>query len=116
MEPLQDFMLLFRLEPTDRQPTPQELAAMQSQWGAFIGGIAAQARLVSTSRLAFEGRLIDKTLTAKDGISITDNQALSGNMVLKAATLDEACEMAKGCPVLHVGGSVEVRNIVPMQP
>jgi hypothetical protein len=35
-------------------------------------------------------------------------------MIVKANTLDEAVEMAKKCPILHMGGSVEVRAIQPM--
>jgi hypothetical protein len=28
--------------------------------------------------------------------------------------MEEAAEIAKGCPVLNVGGNVEVRDIIPM--
>ena len=39
---------------------------------------------------------------------------LSGYSVVQAASLDAACEMAKGCPVLENGGSVEVAEKVKM--
>ena len=115
MENLQDFMLLFRMKPSNQQPTAEQLTAMQQQWGIFIGGIAAQAKLVSTSRLGFDGNLIDKGMSVSSGINIANNETLSGNMVIKATTLNEATEIAKGCPVLAMGGSVEVRNIIPME-
>jgi hypothetical protein len=35
-------------------------------------------------------------------------------MVITAENFDEAVEMAKGCPILFMGGSVEVRDIMPM--
>ena len=114
MENLKDFMLLFRLQPSEQQPTPEQLTAMHQQWGSFIGTIAAQAKLVSTSRLGFEGNTIDKTLAVSPGISIANNETLSGTMVVKAITLDDATEMAKGCPVLALGGSVEVRSTLLM--
>lgn len=100
MENLQDFMLLFRMQPTNQQPTGEQLNAMQQQWSIFIGGIAAQAKLVSTSRLGFDGNLIDKNLNVSSGINMTNNETLSGNMVIKASTLKEATEIAKDCPVL----------------
>jgi len=35
-------------------------------------------------------------------------------MVVRANTLAEATEMAKDCPILKMGGTVEVRSINPM--
>lgn len=115
MENLKDYMLLFRMMPSDQQPTPEQMNAMQQEWGMFIGGIAAQAKLVSTSRLGFDGNIIDKKGSVSNGINVANNETLSGNMIVKATTIDEATEIARGCPVLAMGGSVEVRNIIPME-
>ncbi|MCK0145301.1 YciI family protein [Arenibacter sp. F26102] len=115
MKQLQDYMLLFRMQPSEQQPTQEQVSQMQQQWGTFIGGIASQAKLISTSRLGFEGILINPSLEATNCINISNNQTLMGNMVVKASSLSEASEIAKGCPVLSLGGSVEVRNIIPMQ-
>jgi hypothetical protein len=41
-------------------------------------------------------------------------EALGGYIMVKASNLDEATELAKNCPILSVGGSVEVRAIVQM--
>jgi hypothetical protein len=87
---------------------------MHQQWGAFIGHIAIQEKLVSTHQLGFEGKQIFADQSVTDGIHISDNQTLGGNMIVKANTLDEAVEMAKNCPILSMGGSVEVRAIRPM--
>lgn len=114
MENLQDFMLLFRMQPSNQQPTAEQMTIMQ-QWGAYIGGISAQAKLVSTSRFGFEGNIINSSLAVTNSISIANNETLTGNMVIKATSLHEATEIAKGCPVLDMGGSVEVRNTIPMQ-
>jgi len=37
-----------------------------------------------------------------------------GTTVVKTETFDEAVELAKGCPILKVGGTVEVRTIIMM--
>lgn len=115
MENLKEFMLLFRMKPNNERPTEQQLQTMQQQWGKFIGGIASQARLVSTNRLGFEGKTITNGTLVSDGIQESDGETLSGNMLLKAADLREATEMAKDCPILRMGGSVEIRSIMPMQ-
>ncbi|MUH35476.1 hypothetical protein D9O36_06465 [Zobellia amurskyensis] len=103
------------MQPNGQQPTSDQISEMRQKWGAFIGGIAAQAKLVSTTRLALEGALIDNKLNVSTGITIANNETLSGNMVIKANTFKEATQIAKGCPILSMGGSVEVRGIVPME-
>ena len=115
MEQKNQFMLVFRFEPNfSYQPTEAEMNEMHQQWGAFIGNIAIQEKLVSTHQLGFEGRQIYADQSVKEGIHVLNNQTLSGNMIVKANTLDEAVEMAKKCPILFMGGSVEVRSIQPM--
>lgn len=115
MKNLNEFMLLFRLEPSNEKTTPEQLTEMHEHWGKFIGGIASQAKLVSTTRLGFEGNLIDDELRVNKGIAMSENKTLSGNMVLKASSLEEATDMAKGCPILKMGGTVEVRSVLPME-
>ena len=109
-----EFMLLFRFEPTNEQSTPEQLQQMQKQWGEFIGTIAMQGKLVNTYQLGFEGNQIFADQTTKEGIQIAEGQTLSGNMVLKAESLEVATELAKKCPILIMGGSVEVRSLIPM--
>ena len=38
-------------------------------------------------------------------------ESVGGYSIVKADSLDEATEMAKGCPALEFGGMVEVREI-----
>ncbi len=110
-----EYMLLFRYEPSnDYQPTETELKEMHQQWGAFIGNIAIQEKLVSTHQLGFEGKQVFADQTIQEGIHVSEKQMLGGNMVVKAMTIDEAVGMAKNCPILWMGGSVEVRAIQPM--
>ena len=112
----QIFMMLFRFKPDfTRQPTEEDLAKMKEQWGAFIGNIAISEKLVSTYRLGFEGRTIQADASVIDGLLISDEKIVSGNMVVKANSLEEVCELAKDCPVLRMGGTVEVRAIAPME-
>jgi hypothetical protein len=115
MTDLKEFMLLFRFEPSNEQPTPEQLQEMHQQWGAFIGTIAAQGKLVSTHQLGFAGTQILADQTTKDGFYVAEGLTIAGNMVLKAASLEEAIEHAKKCPILFMGGIVEVRDTLPMQ-
>jgi hypothetical protein len=110
-----EFMLVFRFNPTaDYQPTPAEMEASHQQWGEFIGQIAMQEKFVSTNQLGFVGLQISADKSVAEGIYVANNETLGGNMIVKAGSLAEAAEMAKGCPILSMGGSVEVRSITQM--
>lgn len=115
MENLKEFMLFFRMKPTKEQPTKEQQLAMHQQWGRYIGGIASNARLVSTSRLGFEGKTINNLSAVHDEIRVTEGETISGSMVFKAGDLDEATQMAMDCPILRLGGSIEIRSIIPME-
>jgi len=114
MTHLKDYMLLFRYEPSNEEPNHEQLQEMHKQWGEFIGGIAAQGLLVSTHQLGFEGSKVFANLKTEEGIHISDNQTIGGNMILKAESIEYATELAKKCPILFMGGTVEVRDVIPM--
>ena len=64
MKKEQNFMMIFRFTPNfEYQPTPQELAEMQQQWGRFIGNLALKEKLVNTYRLGFQGKQVSTDLS-----------------------------------------------------
>jgi hypothetical protein len=110
-----EYMLLFRFNPAmDNQPTEAQLNEQHQQWGSFIGGIAIQEKLVSTHQLGFSGAQVFANNHVADGICVAENKTLGGNMVIRAGSLHEAISISKNCPILFMGGSVEVREIQPM--
>lgn len=51
----------------------------------------------------------------KSGVSTIENWPATGYSIVKANSLDEAAEMAKGCPVLEEpDGAVRVYEALPM--
>lgn len=108
-------MLVFRFAPNlDHQPSPEELSHMKTLWGEYIGNVLLQEKLVHTHQLGFEGKRVSSDLSVQDEIVIANNYTLGGNMVVRAHSIEEATEIAKGSPILKMGGTVEVRNILPM--
>ena len=114
MKESKEFMLLFRYEPSNEKPTQEQLQEMQKLWGEFIGAIAMKGELVSTHQLGFEGKKVSPDLSTEEGFHISDNQIIGGNLILKAKSLESATESAKKCPILIIGGTVEIRDIIPM--
>jgi len=109
-----EFMLLFRFEPSNEQPTPEQLQEMEKHWGGFIGNVASQGKLVSTHQLGFDGKRIFADQTTEEGIYVSEGLTIGGNMIIKATSVEEATLIAKNCPILYMGGSVEVRDIIQM--
>ncbi len=56
-----------------------------------------------------DGRGDESVVT--DGPYAETKEAIGGYFIIEAADLDEAAEIAKGCPVFDHGGLVEVREI-----
>jgi hypothetical protein len=47
----------------------------------------------------------------QDGPYAEAKDVIGGFSIIEADDLDEAAELSKGCPILEVGGSVEVRPV-----
>jgi len=89
--------------------TPEEGERVMAAWNAWYGsmgdavteggGPAGQSHTVSASGVAEDGGA----------------NPVSGLTIVEAADHAAACEMAKGCPMVHDGsGNVEVAEIVQM--
>ncbi|MBK8722306.1 MAG: hypothetical protein IPL95_08580 [Saprospiraceae bacterium] len=87
---------------------------MHQQWQKFIGAIASQAKLVIVSRLGFEGAVIKSDQSTENIFFVESGFLVSGNMTMKAESMEMAIETAKDCPVLLAGGTVEIRPTIPM--
>ncbi len=110
---MQEFMMLFRHTPQpDNPPTQEEIEATISQWQDWIGGIAAQGKFVSTNQLSMDGKVVQPGAVITDGPYAEVKEIIGGYIIVKAADIDEALELAAGCPVLGVGGNVEVRTFM----
>jgi hypothetical protein len=54
------------------------------------------------------------TVNSDGTVSIGGTTTMSGYTVIKAETMDEALLIAKACPFLDVGGSLEVSELMEM--
>ena len=110
---MKEFMMIFRHTPDpSNPPSPEEIQASIKLWQDWIGGIAAQGKFVATNQLGFEGKTVKADQLVTDGPYAELKEIVGGYMIAKAVSLDEAVEIARGCPILTVGGNVEVRNIM----
>lgn len=80
----------------------------------WLGGIAEQEKLVSYGNgFTFdESRVVGYNNTVTDGPFGDNKEKIGGFVIIRADSVDEAVEFAKGSPVLQgEGNTVEVRKI-----
>ncbi len=108
-------MMIFRSEYAPNfTPSPEQMQASIKQWQDWIGGIAAQGKFVGTNRLSSVGsKVLKPNNLITDGPYAEIKEIVGGYIIVKTNTMDEAMDLAKGCPILFVGGHVEVRSIIP---
>jgi hypothetical protein len=114
---MKEFVLIFRnaSDSAVAQMSSQQMQTISTEWQNWMGGIAAQNKLANMGyRLGFEGKTLKTANVLTDGPFAEIKEIVSGITVIKADSLEEASEIAKGCPILNVGGTVEVRSVVVM--
>ncbi|MFT3911683.1 MAG: YciI family protein [Ferruginibacter sp.] len=110
---MDEFMLIFRHEDGQKVATPEQIQSWMKQTMDWIGGIAAQNKFVGSNGLPFEGaKVVRHNNVVTNGPFGDIKETIGGYIIVKAESVDEAVEFAKGSPVLQgEGNSVEVRRI-----
>lgn len=106
-------MLIFRHEDGNKVASPEQIQIWMKQTMDWIGGIAAQNKFVSGTGLPFDdARVVRHNNIVTNGPFGEIKETIGGYIIVKADSVDEAVEFAKGSPVLQGdGNSVEVRKI-----
>lgn len=112
---MKDYLFVYRTDYDNmQQSTPAQQESNMKKWMDWLGSIAAQNKLVSKgSRLQNTGKVL-KSDVVTNGPFTEIKESIGGFSIIKATSYDDAVEVAKGCPILQVGGNVEVREIDPM--
>jgi hypothetical protein len=113
---MEEYALIMRHEDGMKTASPEQVQQWMKQTMDWIGGIAAQNKFVSGTGLPFEDA---RVVTNKNTKKVVTNgpfgeikETIGGLIIVKAESMDEAVEFAKGCPVLlGEGNSMEVRKV-----
>jgi hypothetical protein len=111
---MNEFLLIFRHEDGKKVASPEQLQSWMKQTMDWIGGIAAQNKLVEGGNgLSFEdSRVVHHNNIVTNGPFGDIKETIGGYVIVRAGSADEAAELAKGCPVLQGdGNTVEIRKI-----
>jgi hypothetical protein len=88
--------------------TEAEQKAAMAQWMDWFGALG-------TSVVDGGAPFGPSSTVAPDGkVTGGGSSSLTGYSIISADSLADACEKAKGCPVLSTGGSIEVYESAPV--
>ena len=112
---MKDFVLVFRNSNNpDFKPSPEQMQEVMSSWMNWMGSIAAQDKLASSgSRLSVSNaKTVKPNNLVIEGPYTEIKEFINGFIIVKTENIDEAVILAKDCPILKIGGNVEVRAVV----
>ncbi|WP_346318392.1 YciI family protein [Chitinophaga sp. YIM B06452] len=112
---MNEFLLVFRRDYKTKeiQPSPEQLQAHLSRWREWFDDLRARD-LFARPPQPWEsvGKVLKQDKSVTDGPYAEIKESIGGFIVIKAGSYDEAVEIAKGAPILELGGTVEVRMAV----
>ena len=110
---MDEFILVMRHEDGNKVASPEQMQVWMKQTMDWIGGIAAQNKFISGTGLPFaDAKVVKPNNVVVNGPFGEIKETIGGFITVKANSIEEAVEFAKGCPVLQgAGNSVEVRKI-----
>ena len=110
---MDEFILIFRHEDGQKIASPEQIQVWMKQTMDWIGGIAAKGKFVSGTGLPFEeAKVVHHNNMVTNGPFGEIKETIGGFIIVRAESIEEAAEFAKGSPVLQgEGNTIEVRKI-----
>jgi hypothetical protein len=94
--------------------TPEQRQQNMEKWGNWIREALQKGWMVDPGQaLTQEGRVVKGNRVVTDGPFVESKEIVGGFSIVQADTIAAAAELAKECPALLAGGSVEVRCLLP---
>jgi hypothetical protein len=109
---MKEFLFLFRrdFQTANVQPTPDELKTHLEHWQAWFNELSKQEILARPiQRWDGAGKIIQRGKSAINGPFAEIKESIGGMVIIKAIDYEAAEKIAQGCPILELGGSVEIR-------
>lgn len=109
------FMFLFYEDQSVYQElSPEELQKeieLHQKWIEELGD-----HYVSSEPLEKDAKVVKgEDAIISDGPFMEAKEIVTGYYLIDAESLEKAAELARGCPILQLGGSVEVRMVMALE-
>jgi len=108
-----EYLLLFRGSDWDKGLSPQQLQDTMDQFMAWFERLKQQGKLKTGQPLERSGKIVSgkNGRTVADGPFAESKEAIGGYFLLQVDSIEEAVAIAKQCPILEYGSTVEVRPV-----
>lgn len=110
-----NFMFLFRGNQAALwSMSPEEMQLTMKKWMHWKDTLEKGGHFKQTNeRMDGAGKVIrGKNKAVTDGPYIEVKDSIAGYMIIEAKDMEQALDLAKGCPMLDNDGSVEVRAFI----
>jgi Uncharacterized protein conserved in bacteria len=110
---MKEFLLIFRRDFINKeaQPDNKTYVAHLGRWQEWFESLAAQDRLASPPQhWDMKGKIVKANKSVTNGPYVEIKESIGGMAVIKASSYEEATVIAQGCPILELGGNVEIRK------
>lgn len=111
---MEEYVLIMRHEDGGKVASPEQIQEWMKMTMDWLDGIAAKGKLVSNGNgLSFDdARVVWPNNLVTNGPFGDIKETIGGYVIVRAESVEEAVEFAKGSPVLMgEGNSMEVRRI-----
>jgi hypothetical protein len=111
------YMFVFRNPADMPDPSPDQMQKNFEKWMTWIKDMKAKGQYLAGDPLEDNP---SKVLRGPRGAKVTDGpfaeakEIVAGYMLIAATDFAHALEIAKDCPGYNVGGTVEVRQVMPI--
>ncbi len=112
----QKYMLIFHGGFYD-DLSPEEAQKQMNKWFAWVDKLRNQGKYQSGEPLLPGGKILShkKGKIVIDGPFAESKESVAGFFVIETSGLDEAVEISKEYPDFHLGGKVEVREVMKIE-
>jgi hypothetical protein len=110
---MDEFILIFRHEDGNKIASKEQIGIWMKQTKEWMDRISLHNNLVGGNGVLFDdARVVWSKGVVTKGPFGKIKETVGGYIIVRAKSVEEAIEFAKGCPVLQgEGNSVEVRKI-----
>src|SRR5207244_1754543 len=106
-----EYLLFFRNTGWHKELSPEEIQQNMARFTEWFERLSNAGQFKGGGPLRHDGKIIGDKKAVTDGPFAESKEAIAGFFIIQTESLEQAVEIAKGCPGLEFGQTVEVRAI-----